>query len=146
MAKQINKLQLEAVVATIKEKLVEQDNILIESCRESIKNSKKYKKFCSIFEDIKEIEDQIECLVKQKQTNQKQAADLMENDRYFYYSDYDYLDFNRREEEFISLELDNLNTPLKANNFNSDKVKNEILIASIDSEFNIQNFIDKYSK
>ena len=45
MAKQINKLQLEAVVSTITKNLEKQDAKNLEACKESLKKSKKYQSF-----------------------------------------------------------------------------------------------------
>lgn len=149
MAKQINKLQLEAVVSTIRKNLEKQDEKTLEACRESLKKSKKYKEFVKTFDNIQDLEKErnnfIESINAKLKTEKKKAHDLIDEDSRFYDEDYSFSNFKYKEKRFISEKLEELNTPLKANNFNSQEVKNELLIASIDPEFSIQAFINKYS-
>jgi len=149
MAKQINKLQLEAVVNTIKKNLEKQDAKTLEACRESLKKSKKYKEFVKTFDNIRDLEKEkcnfIESINVKLNIEKNKVHDLIDSDRYFYEEDYKSSNFNYKEKRFINEKLKELNTPLKANDFNSQEVKDELLIASIDPEFSIQAFIDKYS-
>jgi len=149
MAKQINKLQLEAVVNTIRKNLEKQDAKTLEACRESLKKSKKYKEFVKTFDNIRDLEKEkcnfIESINVKLNIEKNKVHDLIDSDRYFYEEDYKSSTFNYKEKRFINEKLKELNTPLKANDFNSQEVKDKLLIASIDPEFSIQAFIDKYS-
>ena len=149
MAKQINKLQLEAVVSTIRKNLEKQDAKTLEACRESLKKSKKYKEFVKTFDNIRDLEKEksnfIESINAKLNIEKKKVHDLIDSDRYFYEGDYNFSNFKYKETRFINEKLEELNTPLKANDFNSQEVKDELLIASIDPEFSIQAFIAKYS-
>lgn len=142
MAKQITKLQIEAVVGTVVRNLKKQDEETLKSYREGSKKNKTYKEFCTIFENIKNIEEERERLEKKLTEERKKVFSLGSKRNSFYEFDFRSEYFKKRETEFLEL---NLNESLKMSSFDSAKLRNELLIASIDPEFNIQAFIDKYS-
>lgn len=142
MGKQITKLQLEAVVNTVVGNLKKQDEETLKSYKENSKKNKNYKEFCTIFENIKNMEKERENLEKKLTEERKKVFSLGSKKSSFYEYDFRSEYFKRRETEFLEF---NFKESLKMSSFDSDKLRNELLIASIDPEFNIQAFIDKYS-
>ena len=139
MAKQINKMQIQAVIDTVRKNLEEKDAETLKAYRESLKKNKKYKDFRTCFENIKKLEEERNEINNKIYIEKTKAYSLLDPKCNFYESYYDYSDFKCREKDFIEKEL-------KMSTFNSDNLKNELLISSIDPEFSIQNFIDTYSK
>ena len=146
MAKQINKMQIQAVIDTVRKNLEEKDAETLKAYRESLKKNKKYKDFRTCFENIKKLEEERNEINNKISIEKRKAYNLLDPNCSYNESYYDYSDFKYREKDFVEKELKSSDIELKMSTFNSDNLKNELLISSIDPEFSIQNFIDTYSK
>lgn len=149
--KSINKLQLEAVVSKIEQTLKQQDNLVIKNYKESFEKGKMYKKFCKIYEERIALEKKKDEISKLMSDKAKELYDMIPSgidgyNRSFYSSDFDEDDFTYRKSDLVRSEMQKANLDLKSDNFNRIATKNDLLIQSIDPEFNIELFIEKYSK
>ena len=149
MAKLTN-AQLQAVVNTIKSGVEKNKENLREEFKVKLQKDKSYKQLISLFEEKEKVENkakELEIQAKELEIQDKDLANkihnLVEGDTYtrhyynyeFYYKD---VIINR----YVDYEIKKV-TEIKDIDYNS--IKNEILVASIDRDFDIQRFIDKYT-
>lgn len=132
--------QLNAVITTIRNTVSENNKKKRIEFEKTLNKDKEYKDLIQKFEQLKKIEEQQNELDNKNRQITKEIHDIIEksSNRYFYNSDYSY---NRKEYliyKYISNKFE-----IKDNDY--EKIKTEILVASIDPTFNIQQFIDKYS-
>ena len=147
----INKTQIQAVVSTVKRALEKKDLELIKKY-ETIKHSAKYKEFIDLYEEFNKqdeviinLEKEISRLQEIRSNTLKKLHNKVTNSAYCYILDYREPHFKNNESKFIKRQIEEKNLFLNLKSFNEDDLKNELLIASIDSDFNIQEFIEKYS-
>lgn len=144
----INKTQIQAVVSTIKKSLDE----LIKKYEATIKHSAEYKEFIDLYEEFNKQDEVIINLEKELSRLQDIRSETLKklhnkatNNVYYSIGDYRKPYFKNNESKFIKRQIEEKNLFLNLKSFNEDDLKNELLIASIDSDFNIQEFIEKYS-
>lgn len=149
MAKLTN-AQLEAVVNTIKSGVEKNKENLREEFKVKLQKDKSYKQLISLFEEKEKVENkakELEIQAKELEIQDKDLANkihnLVEGDTYmrpYYNYEFCYKDvvINR----YVDYEIKKV-TEIKDIDYNS--IKNEILVASIDRDFDIQRFIDKYT-
>ena len=142
MAKLTN-AQLNAVVDTIKVKKIKNKEKLIKFYKEKLKNNEKYKQIIYITDVQVELRKKIRTLEEEENKNAKKLYDLSESTTIFYSHYYKDFYLNQLIEEFLSKEMKKDGCSLTVD---EEALKNELLVASIDSNFNIQQFIEKYSK
>ena len=131
--------QLNAVITTIRNTVSENNKKKRIEFEKTLNKDKEYKDLIQKFEQLKKIEEQQnELNEKDKQISKEIHAIIEEPDRYFYRTDYCY---NRKE--YLIQKYINNKFEIKDNDY--EKIRTEILVASIDPTFNIQQFIDKYS-
>ena len=131
--------QLNAVITTIRNTVSENNKKKRIEFEKTLNKDKEYKDLIQKFEQLKKIEEQQNELdEKNKQISKEIHAIIEEPDRYFYRTDYCY---NRKE--YLIQKYINNKFEIKDNDY--EKIRTEILVASIDPTFNIQQFIDKYS-
>ena len=131
--------QLNAVITTIRNTVSENNKKKRIEFEKTLNKDKEYKDLIQKFEQLKKIEEQQNELdEKNKQISKEIHAIIEEPDRYFYRTDYSY---NRKE--YLIQNYINNKFEIKDNDY--EKIRTEILVASIDPTFNIQQFIDKYS-
>ena len=131
--------QLNAVITTIRNTVSENNKKKRIEFEKTLNKDKEYKDLIQKFEQLKKIEEQQNELdEKNKQISKEIHAIIEEPDRYFYRTDYSY---NRKE--YLIQKYINDKFEIKDNDY--EKIRTEILVASIDPTFNIQQFIDKYS-
>lgn len=148
----INKTQIQAVVSTIKKSLEKKDLELIKKYEATIKHSAEYKEFIDLYEEFNKqdeviinLEKEISRLQEIRSNTLKKLHNKVTNSAYCYLLDYREPHFKNNESKFIKRQIEEKNLFLNLRSFNEDDLKNELLIASIDSDFNIQQFIEKYS-
>lgn len=131
--------QLNAVITTIRNTVSENNEKKRIEFEKTLNKDKEYKDLIQKFEQLKKIEEQQNELDKKNRQISKEIHDIIEKpDKYFYSTDYCY---NRKE--YLIQKFINNKFEIKDNDY--EKIKTEILVASIDPTFNIQQFIDKYS-
>ena len=131
--------QLNAVITTIRNIVSENNKKKRIEFEKTLNKDKEYKDLIQKFEQLKKIEEQQNELDNKNRQISKEIHDIIEEpDKYFYRSDYCY---NRKE--YLIYKYINNKFEIKDNDY--EKIKTEILVASIDPSFNIQQFIDKYS-
>lgn len=132
--------QLNAVITTIRNTVLENNEKKRIEFEKTLNKDKEYKDLIQKFEQLKKIEEQEKELAEKNTQISKEIHAIIEksSNRYFYSSDYS---CNRKE--YLIYKYINNKFEIKDNDY--EKIKTEILIASIDSTFNIQQFIDKYS-
>ena len=131
--------QLNAVITTIRNTVSENNKKKRIEFEKTLNKDKEYKDLIQKFEQLKKIEEQENELDKKNRQISKEIHDIIEEpDKYFYRTDYCY---NRKE--YLIQKYINNKFEIKDNDY--EKIKTEILVASIDPTFNIQQFIDKYS-
>ena len=133
--------QLNAVITTIRNTVSENNEKKRIEFEKTLNKDKEYKDLIQKFEQLKKIEEQEKELAEKNTQISKEIHAIIEksSNRYFYSSDYS---CNRKEyliQKYISDKFE-----IK-DSYDYEKIKTEILIASIDPTFNIQQFIDKYS-
>ena len=133
--------QLNAVITTIRNTVSENNKKKRIEFEKTLNKDKEYKDLIQKFEQLKKIEEQQNELDKKNTQISKEIHDIIEksSNRYFYNSDYCY---NRKE--YLTYTYINNKFEIK-DDYDYEKIKTEILVASIDPSFNIQQFIDKYS-
>lgn len=149
----INKTQIQAVVSTIKRALEKKDLELIKKYETTIKHSAEYREFIDLYEEFNKQDELIINLEKELSKLQDIRSETLrklhnKTSNSLYYSVGDYRGepyFKNKEDKFIKHQIEEKNLFLNLKSFNEDDLKNELLIASIDSDFNIQEFIEKYS-
>ena len=131
--------QLNAVITTIRNTVSENNKKKRIEFEKTLNKDKEYKDLIQKFEQLKKIEEQQnELAEKNKQISKEIHAIIEEPDRYFYRTDYCY-----NKKEYLIQNYINNKFEIKDNDY--EKIRTEILVASIDPTFNIQQFIDKYS-
>lgn len=148
----ITKAQIQAVVNRIKRSLELKDLELIKNYETTIKNSYEYKEFIDLYEEfnkqdeeIIDLNEKINRLQEIRNETLKKLKDKVGDSRYYFTEDYRKCHFKNKESKFIKCQIEEKNLFLNLKSFNEDDLKNELLIASIDPDFNIQQFIEKYS-
>lgn len=148
----INKTQIQAVVSTVKRSLEKKDLELIKKYETTIKHSAEYKEFIDLYEEFNKQDEVIINLEKEISRLQDIRSEILKKlhnktTKNVYYSIGDYRKpyFKNNESKFIKHQIEEKNLFLNLKFFNEEDLKNELLIASIDSDFNIQEFIEKYS-
>ena len=148
----ITKTQIQAVVSTIKKSLEKKDLELIKKYEATIKHSAEYKEFIDLYEEFNKqdeaiinLEKEINRLQEIRSKTLKKLHNKVTNSAYCYIADYREPHFKNNESKFIKRQIEEKNLFLNLKSFNEGDLKNELLIASIDSDFNIQQFIEKYS-
>ena len=142
MAKLTN-AQLTAVIDTIKAAREVNLDRLKEESQEKIKKGKSYKQLMSVLEEQKKIGKLIEELKVKGDANSKELFNLIDDKNRSYYS-YEYRT-NYHDNiiaRFLHAETNRL---CNIDNIDYNSIKNEILVASIDGDFDIQRFINKYT-
>lgn len=142
MAKLTN-AQLEAVVNTIKSGVEKNKENLREEFKVKLQKDKSYKQLISLFEEKEKVENKAKELEIQDKDLANKIHNLVEGNTYmrnYYNYEFCYKDvvINR----YVDYEIKKV-TEIKDIDYNS--IKNEILVASIDRDFDIQRFIDKYT-
>ena len=142
MAKLTN-AQLEAVVNTIKSGVEKNKENLREEFKVKLQKDKSYKQLISLFEEKEKVENKAKELEIQDKDLANKIRNLVEGDTHTrsYYS-YEFCYKNAVINRYVDCEIKKV-TEIKAIDYNS--IKNEILVASIDRDFDIQRFIDKYT-
>ena len=130
--------QLNAVITTIRNNVSENNKKKRIEFEKTLNKDKEYKDLIQKFEQLKKIEEQQNELAEKNKQISKEIHDSINPDSYFYNGDYCY----SRKENLMQKFIDN-KFEIKDNEY--EKIKTEILVASIDPTFNIQQFIDKYS-
>lgn len=140
MAK-LNKAQLEAVINTIKKAKENQRNELLKKSQKTIEKSKAYKTLISLLEEEKVLYDKIELLKQNRDKKMGEIYNMINGSIHLY----NCTDRFRNDviDKLIAIESNKLNGDI-TNDYSA--IENEILVASIDPSFNINQFIDKYSK
>lgn len=148
----INKTQIQAVVSTVKRALEKKDLELIKKYETTIKHSAEYKEFIDLYEEFNKqdeviinLEKEISRLQDIRSETLKKLHNKASDSVYYSIGDYRKPYFKNKESKFIKRQIEEKNLFLNLKSFNEDDLKNELLIASIDSDFNIQEFIEKYS-
>jgi len=131
--------QLNAVISTIANNIEIKNNQKKLEYEKILSKDKEYKKLVDKIEELKKLEEQEKEIANKNRIVSKEIHDIIDSSySYFYYSDYTY---SRKEiilQKFI-------NNKFKIEKADFEKIKREILVASIDPSFNIQQIIDKYS-
>ena len=131
--------QLNAVITTIRNTVSENNKKKRIEFEKTLNKDKEYKDLIQKFDQLKKIEEQQNELTEKNKQISKELHNIIRPDRYFYDSDYCY---NRKE--YLIQNFINDKFEIK-DDYDYEKIKTEILVASIDPTFNIQQFIDKYS-
>ena len=132
--------QLNAVITTIRNTVSENNKKKRIEFEKTLNKDKDYKDLIQKFEQLKKIEEQQNELAEKNTQISKEIHAIIEKpDRYFYRTDYSY---NRKE--YLIQNFINDKFEIK-DKYDYEKIRTEILVASIDPTFNIQQFIDKYS-
>jgi len=131
--------QLNAVITTIRNTVSENNEKKRIEFEKTLNKDKEYKDLIQKFEQLKKIEEQQNELNEKNTQISKEIHAIIEKSDKFYRSDYYY---NRKE--YLIQKYINDKFEIK-DSYDYEKIKTEILIASIDPTFNIQQFIDKYS-
>lgn len=130
--------QLNAVITTIRNTVSENNKKKRIEFEKTLNKDKEYKDLIQKFEQLKKIEEQQNELAEKNKQISKEIHDSINPDAYFFNGDYCY----SRKENLMQKFIDN-KFEIKDNEY--EKIKTEILVASIDPSFNIQQIIDKYS-
>lgn len=130
--------QLNAVITTIRNNVSENNKKKRIEFEKTLNKDKEYKNLIQKLDQLKKIEEQQNELAEKNKQISKEIHDSINPDSYFYNGDYCY----SRKENLMQKFIDN-KFEIKDNEY--EKIKTEILVASIDPTFNIQQFIDKYS-
>lgn len=148
----INKTQIQAVVSTVRRSLEKKDLELIKKYEATIKHSAEYKEFIDLYEEFNKqdeviinLEKEISRLQEIRSNTLKKLHNKAADNVYYSKGDYRKPYFKNNESKFIKRQIEEKNLFLNLKSFNEDDLKNELLIASIDPDFNIQQFIEKYS-
>ena len=149
MAKLTN-AQLQAVVNTIKSGVEKNKENLREEFKVKLQKDKSYKQLISLFEEKEKVENkakELEIQAKELEIQDKDLANkihnLVEGDTYMrHYYHYEFCCKDLVINRYVDYEIKKV-TEIKDIDYNS--IKNEILVASIDRDFDIQRFIDKYT-
>ena len=130
--------QLNAVITTIRNTVSENNEKKRIEFEKTLNKDKEYKNLIQKFDQLKKIEEQQNELTEKNKQISKEIHDIVQPDRYFYDSDYRCSQKENLLQKFINNKFE-----IKDNDY--EKIRTEILVASIDPTFNIQQFIDKYS-
>ena len=142
MAKLTN-AQLEAVVNTIKSGVEKNKENLREEFKVKLQKDKSYKQLISLFEEKEKVENKAKELEIQDKDLANKIHNLVEGDTYMrHYYNYEFCCKDLVINRYVDCEIKKV-TEIKDIDYNS--IKNEILVASIDRDFDIQRFIDKYT-
>lgn len=141
MAKLTN-AQLEAVVNTIKSGVEKNKKNLREEFKVKLQKDKSYKQLISLFEEKEKVENKAKELEIQDKDLANKIHNLVEGDTYTRYYNYEFCCKDVVINRYVDYEIKKV-TEIKDIDYNS--IKNEILVASIDRDFDIQRFIDKYT-
>ena len=141
MAKLTN-AQLEAVVNTIKSGVEKNKKNLREEFKVKLQKDKSYKQLISLFEEKEKVENKAKELEIQDKDLANKIHNLVEGDTYTRYYNYEFCCKDAVINRYVDYEIKKV-TKIKDIDYNS--IKNEILVASIDRDFDIQRFIDKYT-
>lgn len=142
MAKLTN-AQLEAVVNTIKSGVEKNKENLREEFKVKLQKDKSYKQLISLFEEKEKVENKAKELEIQDKDLANKIHNLVEGDTYMrHYYNYEFCYKDVVINRYVDYEIKKV-TEIKDIDYNS--IKNEILVASIDRDFDIQRFIDKYT-
>ena len=131
--------QLNAVITTIRNTVSENNKKKRIEFEKTLNKDKEYKNLIQKLDQLKKIEEQQNELAEKNKQISKEIHDIVQPDRYFYDSDY-----RCDRKEYLIQNFINDKFEIK-DNYDYEKIKTEILVASIDPTFNIQQFIDKYS-
>ena len=130
--------QLTAVISTIANNIEIKNNQKKLEYEKILSKDKEYKKLVDKIEELKKLEEQEKEIVNKNRIISREIHDVIDSESYFYKSEYCY---HRKEiilQKFI-------NNKFKLKKANYETIRTEILVASIDPSFNIQQIIDKYS-
>ena len=142
MAKLTN-AQLEAVVNTIKSGVEKNKKNLREEFKVKLQKDKSYKQLISLFEEKEKVENKAKELEIQDKDLANKIHNLVEGDTNMrHYYNYEFCCKDVVINRYVNYEIKKV-TEIKDIDYNS--IKNEILVASIDRDFDIQRFIDKYT-
>ncbi len=142
MAKLTN-AQLEAVVNTIKSGVEKNKENLREEFKVKLQKDKSYKQLISLFEEKEKVENKAKELEIQDKDLANKIHNLVEGDTYMrHYYNYEFCYKDVVINRYVDYEIKKV-TEIKDIDYNS--IKNEILVASIDGDFDIQRFINKYT-
>ena len=142
MAKLTN-AQLEAVVNTIKSGVEKNKENLREEFKVKLQKDKSYKQLISLFEEKEKVENKAKELEIQDKDLANKIHNLVEGDTCMrHYYNYEFCCKDVVINRYADYEIKKV-TEIKDIDYNS--IKNEILVASIDRDFDIQRFIDKYT-
>ena len=130
--------QLNAVITTIRNTVSENNKKKRIEFKKTLNKDKEYKDLIQKFEQLKKIEEQQNELAEKNKQISKEIHNIIQSDEYFYNGDYCY-----SRKEYLIQNFINNKFEIKDNDY--EKIRTEILVASIDPTFNIQQFIDKYS-
>ena len=141
MAKLTN-AQLQAVVNTIKSGVEKNKENLREEFKVKLQKDKSYKQLISLFEEKEKVENKAKELEIQDKDLANKIHNLVEGDTYRRYYNYEFCCKDVVINRYVDYEIKKV-TEIKDIDYNS--IKNEILVASIDGDFDIQRFINKYT-
>ena len=130
--------QLTAVISTIANNIEIKNNQKKLEYEKILSKDKEYKKLVDKIEELKKLEEQEKEIVNKNRIISREIHDVIDSESYFYKSEYSY----SRKEIILQKFIDNKFNLKKAN---YETIRREILVASIDPSFNIQQIIDKYS-
>lgn len=142
MAKLTN-AQLQAVINTIKSGVEKNKENLREEFKVKLQKDKSYKQLISLFEEKEKVENKAKELEIQGKDLANKIHNLVEGDTYVRpYYNYEFCCKDLVINRYVDYEIKKV-TEIKDIDYNS--IKNEILVASIDGDFDIQRFINKYT-